>query len=43
MLNSLVLLIYHAIYGLKGRNEFYCISELKQHLVNIWQSAAEHY
>jgi len=27
----------------KNKNKFYCISELKQCLVNIWQSSAERY
>jgi len=44
VLHSLILLIYHAVSGFERTGMFYCISELiqlKQHLVDVWQSATE--
>jgi len=44
MLTSFILLIYHAVSGFKkNQSRFHCVSELKQRLVDVWQSAAERY
>jgi len=33
---------FYAIFGIKkNRSKFHCVSDLQQHLVNVWQSAAE--
>jgi len=43
MLDSLILLIYHANSSLRKTGMFYYSNELKQRLADVWQSAAERY
>jgi len=45
MLHYVYFTYFHAFFGLgrTGVNKIHCVNDLKQHLVNIWQSAAEHH